>query len=803
MAVVQPMRKGMDISNLNKKFYEAVKKHFEGLLPALSPFKDENKRAAFAIRLINNIIFCWFLKGEKQVEGENYYEELLKLFSGYELLNSEYFDASIAIDNNWFRSFFDTLEAYDFCIDESRDEIAIDPGMPGTIFENLLAELNHETGNSARKTSGSYYTPRAIADYMAQQAITRYLENSVGNSTLVSQFVCTNKLPGELTDIVAVISKALNEVKVLDPACGSGAFLISVLQKLVALKREIWKLQNPNGQISDKIIYRLKLATLQHSIFGIDIQPMAIELSRLRCWMNLVASKETLLPKDTLNFCCTDSLIYDIKHKFDIVIGNPPYIPIAKLPLPVVEKLEQQHYQTFTKGADIYCLFYEQGMNWLKEKGVLCFLSSNRFCYTNYGEGLRKYLSEKNILQAIDFNDANLFDSANVGSVIILVENDMIDKNPVLVYQSQTADEDWQEAVVQQGKYLQNIFFSANPWSFDNNETQSLKFKIEGRGIPFSKWEDISINRGITTGLNDVFIIDEATKTKIISEDPNSEAILKPILKGANIKRYSITAPKEYLVFTYAGIDIDQYPGVYKYLFTHKARLENVYEAKHGLKKWYELRKCRYYEQFSQSKLVWTRLSGKNAFSISLQGELSVDSSSFAVSKDIKYLAAVLNSSVVFFYFKSGSVIWGKDGIKWFGNYFDQIPVPPKKDGSSLVIETIVDYVLAVNKSKARISEEISNERMAERFEALIDACVYELYFEKEIKEKEADVLTLISKQFKSISGSAEEEQVKIIRKGYEMLTNKGGELYQRISNQKQVEEVATIQNNLKQPQPL
>ncbi len=405
---------------------------------------------------------------------------------------------------------------------------------------------------------------------------------------------------------------------------------------------------------------------------------------------------------------------------FDVVVGNPPYFPISILDQKVQNVLLDSKYQTFSKGSDIYCLFYELGFNIMKNNAIISYITSNRFCFTNYGIGLRNYLSKRDIIEIINFNEVNVFENANVGSLIMLIENKISTENEIIVleFKNTISDLSLSNQILKFAQKLDKIYFSENQWSFDNNTFQKLKSKIEMQGIPFIKWNDISINRGVTTGLNEVFIISETTRNEIISIDPRSEEIIKPILKGANIKRYSIINPNQYLIFTYTDIEIERYPGVYAYLKEHRSLLEEVYEAKHNQKKWYELRKCAYYDKFSERKLVWTRLSNINAFAISENGEFTVDSSSFAVSKDIDYLLAILNSKVVFFYFKLGSVIWGKDGIKWFGNYFDNIPIPVISKNEQ------EKFIKLVNEIDYQKKENIDTTEL----ESEIDQLVYELY---------------------------------------------------------------------------
>ncbi len=320
--------KSFDISVVNKKFYLDIKLAFDALIndPVLKGvIHNEESRKQFTVRLIGRIIFSWFLKKKNIISDTvlsssavakyaNYYFDLLeKLFfevfntplkerrklpeeiKDYPFLNGGLFEAQegdyqgkVLLSNEWFISIFrDTLEKYNFTIDEntsSSSEIAIDPEMLGRIFENLLAEQNPETHESARKSTGSYYTPREIVDYMVEQSISEYIKSNLTLSEdaqkLIEDFAHTEEFPLSLNEHSNQIFELLNKVRVLDPACGSGAFPIGMLQKLIALKIQIADFDKGKKEIS---LYDLKLQTILNSIYGADIQPMAVELSRLRC----------------------------------------------------------------------------------------------------------------------------------------------------------------------------------------------------------------------------------------------------------------------------------------------------------------------------------------------------------------------------------------------------------------------------------------------------------------------------------------------------------------------------------------
>ena len=772
----------------------------------------------------------------------------------------------------------DLLHNYKFTIEENTPlevDVALDPELLGKVFENLLASFNPETKTTARKQTGSFYTPREIVNYMVDESLKQYLITHLRqNQTDVENLFLSNVSQCNEGFKKAAVQK-LFDCKILDPACGSGAFPMGILHKMV----ELMTLLDPQNQYLKEIEghkldfliqnakqlsetnfrnqtvdvlqkqkeilfgaeydYVRKLYIIENCIYGVDIQPIAIQISKLRFFISLLVEQNKddkqdnygiqplpnmdfkLVAANTLIstpqedkgiglfdghnefFDLFDQLAHDyftlytpeakkqkkaeitqlinnkvadkvaqinrnkevaqkadkleqsvklwqsypnlfkekaveffdipyffpkVKNGFDVVIGNPPYILIANLRPNDTHEYSKQNFETFSKGSDLYCLFYERGLKLSSANGILTFISSNRFCFTNYGDGLRKYLSNRNILLLINFNEINVFESANVGSIIAIIKNAVPDDKPILIFDAK--DEDAISRIKFEKKYSSKVFYQKEQWSFDENIKQKLKQKIEKKGVPFIKWDAITTNRGITTGANNIFIIDERKRSELINEDSKSDEILLPILKGANIKRYFISKPTQYLIYTYTDIKIQDFPAVFNYLKNHKEDLEEVYEAKHGQKKWYELRKCSYYDKFAKKKLVWTRLSNQNTFSISTNSEFTVDSSSFAVGENLEYLASILNSKVVLFYFKLGSVIWGKDGIKWFGKYFDNIPIPKIRKDEQKPFEILVDQILSAKAENPKAD--------TSQLEKQIDEMVYKLY---ELTDEEIKII--------------------------------------------------------------
>ncbi len=372
------LKKRFSIEVVNKDFYKEISTAFNSLQSVLQvPSKEAKSQTnlEFSVRLIGRIIFCWFLREKRSEAGislisdkvlslqavkssKDYYHKLLEpLF--FEVLNKplesrnfdefdkepftqtpylngglfsaqydDYYERgrndfqskyhnTLVIPNNWIESLFDILETYHFTIDENTsydEELSIDPEMLGRIFENLLAEINPDTGESARKSTGSYYTPRVIVDYMVDESLALYLKNKTNIDEDKIRAVISYDLDDDQTKPLTEEEKvkiidSLGKLKILDPACGSGAFPMGVLQKIVFILQQI----DPNAEVMHSMDlkqtppefrrhiqeefsagnydYLRKLRVIRECIYGVDIQPIATEISRLRCFLTLVVDQ--------------------------------------------------------------------------------------------------------------------------------------------------------------------------------------------------------------------------------------------------------------------------------------------------------------------------------------------------------------------------------------------------------------------------------------------------------------------------------------------------------------------------------
>ncbi|MBF6598661.1 MAG: class I SAM-dependent DNA methyltransferase [Fermentimonas sp.] len=417
---------------------------------------------------------------------------------------------------------------------------------------------------------------------------------------------------------------------------------------------------------------------------------------------------------------------------FDVVIGNPPYFQIQYSDYSKNEYFKS--YNTFERTGDIYSLFFEKSIMLLKKLGILTFITSNRFCNTNYGLSTRRFLTKYKLLELINFNNVDIFNEANVGTLITSLQKENV--NVVNKFKSFQIND--LSTAQELNKYASGIekdanqkYFNKEQWIFAENKILDLKYKIQNKSILLSEVSDLKINRGLTTGANKIFIVTKKIGDQLISKNPYNADIIKPVLKGAEIKRFEVQNFNNYIILTKTGVDISTYPDIYEYLLEYKNELEKVYEAKKGMKKWYELRACSYYNSFEDEKLIWTRLSSINSFAISSGKEYSIDSTSFATGKNLKYYCAILNSKLIYFYFKLGSVIWGRDGIKWFGEYFDSIPII-RLDNEEMMLPFIDLYDKIVEEKQQNPTADTTS------LESETDQLVYALY---ELTDEEIEIV--------------------------------------------------------------
>jgi len=390
--------------------------NYKGLLRL--PENNAEFKRQFSVRLLGRLIFCWFLKMKKSAnnlplipeelissnavskcEEKNYFHTIIEplffetlnkrkdereeqrqngVWSSIPFLNGGLFEAdkidyydpnnkqllnTLKIPNDWFIGLFKLFEQYNFTVDESTSidiEIAVDPEMLGRIFENLLAELVKDTGETARKKTGSYYTPRFVVEYIVNNSLYNYLSTHLNISRdkiLTLVFDIDEAYPFTETEKLEIL-RLLSNLKIIDPACGSGAFLMGAMQKMLEIisfldpESEFWKQKIINSVTdpsfknylidklkNENINYIIKLGLIRDNIYGIDILTMATEISKLRFFLSLIVDENIdddkenrgilALPNLEFKFIAADSVL-DLKSNLEDDLILKPYIEELK-----------------------------------------------------------------------------------------------------------------------------------------------------------------------------------------------------------------------------------------------------------------------------------------------------------------------------------------------------------------------------------------------------------------------------------------------------------------------------------------
>jgi len=425
---------------------------------------------------------------------------------------------------------------------------------------------------------------------------------------------------------------------------------------------------------------------------------------------------------------------------FDFVVGNPPYFTLSLLTH--LESLLSPQYQTYIKGGDIYCLFYEKAVELVRPNGLIAFITSKQWLNAAYGKPLRKFLEEKvNPLTLIDFGQIKVFDRATVFVNILVYER----KEPMQQLEACILPKSFNKKEDDIGwwfdKLKTKVHFSENTWKIGSDLQNQINQKMEQVGTPLKDWEGIQFYRGITTGLNEAFHIDEQTKEYLISQDAKNEEIIKPLLRGRNIKKYAYKYENLYMLFIPWHFPLHQpaniigaskeaevlfqknYPAIYTYLERFKDELISRNSSETNIRyEWYALQRygSMYYEEFEKPKLVWLEISDRANYAYDEQGMYLTNSAYFLTSKqtDLKFLLAILNSKLVDFYFSQITAKIAGGRKRYTKQYVEQIPIPPLSAEEQAPFVALVEQILA-KKQQGEDTSDLENE---------IDEKVFALY---------------------------------------------------------------------------
>ncbi|MBS3762001.1 MAG: N-6 DNA methylase [Planctomycetes bacterium] len=789
---------------------------------------------------------------------------------------SEYFETGHTDEP--VRGLINILSDYNFTVDENTpidQEVSLDPELLGRIFENLLASYNPETSTTARKATGSYYTPRPIVDYMVDESLKRYFEQTLDDAEhkledtkakLDDLLSYENEGHAFSDDQVGTLIDSIESVRIIDPAVGSGAFPVGVLQKMVLLlskldpnnkawkKRQIEAIKNnvTDPELKRKLLkdverdfdtnnlnYGRKLYLIEKCIYGVDIQPIAIQIAKLRFFISLLVDESPNdhepnygikpLPNLETQFVAANSLIgieqnsdslfgplpeiADLEEKltkvraahfnasrpkeknrvrkkdeqirkelvkkleeldyddeslkmlaawdpydpnnasdffdpewmfgvmhFDLVIANPPYVQIQKLPSKYKKLLSQQNYDTFSKTSDLYCLFYEHGVNILQDKGLITFISSNKFFRSKYGKSLRKLLTEElDLITLINFGELPVFTAGTDPCIVLAAKRSPQQQEQIeaAVVKNRAAIHNVHKTMDEKAFGLDHGSLKPSGWTLEPPEVMALLDKIRSAGTPLEEYVNGRFYRGVLTGRNKAFVIDGERRDRLIDEDSSSAEVIKPWLRGRDIKRWYADYNDLYVINIQSSSNKNwpwsdksdaeaeeifqkHYPAIYAHLKPYREKLIARYDQ--GRYYW-ELRSCSYNDAFECPKIVYADIAKVMRASYDQNGMFCANTM-YILPTDSLFLLGFLNGRVFDWYarntFQSLGDPWKGGRLRFIAQYVGKVPLPTVRPEQKSEIESIVDEILKRKKqdSRADVSE----------LESKIDQFVYELY---------------------------------------------------------------------------
>jgi hypothetical protein len=416
---------------------------------------------------------------------------------------------------------------------------------------------------------------------------------------------------------------------------------------------------------------------------------------------------------------------------FDIVIGNPPFVEAKKLKY--IASILKNNYSIYSGTADLSIYFVELAFRLLSIKGYAYYITTNKFFNTGYGKKVRELLAQKNIRTLLNFEQVEVFENVLVSSVILGCQNRELLNNNSITYEQfyklkyKEFKSEFINRLNELGYYPQNYLDSAE-WSFADTSGLMLREHIKQNSTNLSDINGINIYRGVTTGYNPAFIIDNEKRDELILADSHNIAIIKNMLQGRNIRKWYYNESNENLIFTRRGCIIDNYPLLKEHLSQFYNQLKpkisstDLEGRKPGKYKWFEiLDNTAYYQEFEKSeKIIWGLTADKWAFAYDGNQHFLPSNGYILTSSNIpiKYILGVLNSKLMKHYFGYIGVMTAGGAYTLKAASISSLPFKVAIDTSALV--DIVNSILKIKKAdkNADISEQ----------ERKIDSFVYQLY---------------------------------------------------------------------------
>jgi adenine-specific DNA-methyltransferase len=653
----------------------------------------------------------------------------------------------------------------------------------GNIYEKFLGKIIRfrnvknahtvivEEKPEVRKAGGVFYTPQFIVNFIVQNTVAEKIKN---------------KTPDEIAAL-----------KICDPACGSGSFLVGAYQCLLSYHLDYYTSEDNIKKALKKGVvfqvshnsYRLtvleKQRILQNNIFGVDIDPQAVEVTKLSLYLKLLENegKEaeerlfkysdlTLLPSLEENIKCGNSLVgtdfynqktlglteeeqikvncFDWEKEFpavfknggfDIIIGNPPYYNIQTLGAksPVAEYIQQKYASFWQDKSDILFYFLAKAMQLSKDN--IGFILSNAFLFSDKAQKLRNAILEDNRLaKIVNFEQYLVFKDASITSGVFIFKKRHKDIQAAVLKEKSRTVEQVVDYMNNTANYFSISFSQGNVFALVDDVIGSLNKKIDGQH-PFLQ-NICLVGKGMETAANDVFIFKDYPK-----QFPKK--YVRKHLIGENIDKYYLVDNPDYLLYVEDVDDFKELPvSIQDYLKKHKKELSNRADKKRrATASWWNYTFALHKEYYHLPKIWCSYRSKNNAFVLDEACDyigLTNTTIIFGINPQysLKYLLAILNSKLFAFRYRSIAKQTGSGVFEYVPNAVGRFPIPEADAKTQRDFASLVDKMLELKhreyaEQNLQVKKIIT--RQIEGVDAMIDRAVYALYglTDEEIKTVE------------------------------------------------------------------
>ena len=661
---------------------------------------------------------------------------------------------------------FDYRETAQAAEDETPAPHLVDVEILGHIFEQSITDLEQlqtelaagefepAGGVSRRRREGAFYTPDFITRFIVGRALSGVLEDRfrrLSDRHLERAKAAGGKAHLALADPRVYNLDALSSpqrsalirfwdawiaelqtVRLVDPACGSGAFLIETFDQFHAAYQEAAErlIELRSGEPT---LFDPDRTILRHNLYGVDLNGEAIEICRLSIWIKTAQPGKRLTDLDH-NIRVGNSLVDDpgvdlrsaldwraafpevfADGGFDVVVGNPPYV--RQELLGGLKPYLERSYAAYHGMADLYVYFFERGLGLLRPGGRLSFVVTNKWLKAGYAEPLRRLLAERSKVETVvDLGHAKqVFPEADVFPSIVVVEKPRDDRPPSgqarisVISRDELKIEDLARQITENGFDVPWESLGAAPWLLEPSGVAELMAKVLRQGLPLHRWAGVKPLYGIKTGFNEAMLIDDETRRRLVEDDPGSATVVRPYLRGQDIQRWRPDWNRLWIIllkssenhqWSWSGKEEheaesafqSELPAVHAHLKPWEAELRKRQDKG---RYWWELRSCGYYELFDQPKLLYQEIQFHSRYCLDARGLFGNNKTFFLASSDL-YLLAVLNSPLMWWHNWRFLVHLKDEALTPAAYKMEQLPIAEPAEATRAAIEQRVRSRLAL-----------------------------------------------------------------------------------------------------------